>query len=204
MAADISVPVTPTFLAHMRQMGVKTIVRYYDHVDETLRGKTLHRAERDLIVNSGFNIAVVFQHHNDQIASFNPERGRLDAERSVALATENAQQVGSMVYMGVDGDWIDAASVRGIHDYFVEANKVLKGRGFQVGVYGSGATCGRLMREGLATKCWLAQSTGFSGYHAMRDSKQWSMAQLSQQRVEGINVDLDLVDEGHDIGQFGR
>jgi len=67
-AVDLSAPVDQGFLDTMRGIGIRTIIRYYDHQDETLPGKTLRRAERDLISANGFKTAVVFQHHNNQFA----------------------------------------------------------------------------------------------------------------------------------------
>ena len=56
-AVDLSAPVDQDFLNTMRGIGIKTIIRYYDHEDETLPGKTLRREERDLILANGFKIA---------------------------------------------------------------------------------------------------------------------------------------------------
>ena len=72
----------------MKAIGVNTIFRYYDHEDETLPGKTLRRAERDAIVMNGLKMGVVFQHRNNQFASFTALRGRQDAGRSLILAAE--------------------------------------------------------------------------------------------------------------------
>jgi len=69
-AVDLSEPVDQGFLDTMRGIGIKTIIRYYDHEDETLPGKTLRREERNLILANGFATAVVFQHHNNEFASF--------------------------------------------------------------------------------------------------------------------------------------
>jgi hypothetical protein len=102
-AVDLSAPVNQSFLDQMQAIGINTIIRYYDHEDETLPGKTLRKAERDLILTNGFKTAVVFQHRNNQFASFTALRGRQDAERSLALAAENSQPKGSAIYFGVDG-----------------------------------------------------------------------------------------------------
>jgi len=61
-AVDSSAPVTQPFLDRMKAIGISTIIRYYDHEDETLPGKTLRRGERDAIVMNGFKMGVVFQH----------------------------------------------------------------------------------------------------------------------------------------------
>ena len=75
-AVDLSAPVDQSFLNQMQTSGINTIIRYYDHTDETLPGKTLTRIERDFILANGFKIAVVFQHHNDRLTSFSWWRGR--------------------------------------------------------------------------------------------------------------------------------
>src|SRR6476660_5846146 len=97
-AVDSSAPVTQSFLDRMKAIGIKTIIRYYDHEDETLPGKTLRRGERDAILMNGLKMGVVFQHRNNKFASFTVQRGRQDAERSLMLAAENAQPRGSAIY----------------------------------------------------------------------------------------------------------
>src|ERR1700750_1835180 len=89
-AVDSSAPVTQSFLDKMKAIGISTIIRYYDHEDETLPGKTLRRGERDVIVMNGLKVGVVFQHRNNKFASFTASRGRQDAERSLVLAAENS------------------------------------------------------------------------------------------------------------------
>ena len=39
-AVDTSAPVTQSFLDQIKAIGISTIIRYYDHEDETLPGKT--------------------------------------------------------------------------------------------------------------------------------------------------------------------
>src|SRR5437762_1611913 len=90
-AVDSSAPVTQSFLDQIKAIGIRTIIRYYDHEDETLPGKTLRRGERDAILMNGLKMGVVFQHRNDKFASFTALRGRQDGERSLILAAENAQ-----------------------------------------------------------------------------------------------------------------
>src|SRR4051812_41488865 len=75
-AVDSSAPVHQAFLSRMKAIGISTIIRYYDHEDETLPGKTLRRGERDLIVMNDFKMGVVFQHRNNKFASFTARRGR--------------------------------------------------------------------------------------------------------------------------------
>ena len=201
-AVDLSAPVSQSFLDAMRAVGIKTIIRYYDHEDETLPGKTLRRSERDLILRNGFNTAVVFQHHNDQMASFTALRGSQDAERSIALAKENSQPKGSTIYFGVDGPWRELTNITA---YFREAYTRLARTGYRVGVYGSGLVCNALLTSGLAEACWLAAPTRWPDYHAYYQTRNWGLAQLRPTRCGGREVDFNLVSNADaDFGQFGH
>jgi hypothetical protein len=189
----------------MRAVGINTIIRYYDHEDETLPGKTLRRTERDLILANGFKVAVVFQHHNDQFASFTALRGSEDAERSLALANENSQLRGSAIYFGVDGPWKAASQLSNIMSYFEEIKVRLMRAGYRAGVYGSGLVCNTLLRSGLADLCWLAAPTTWPGYLDYYPTRQWKLVQLSTTRCGGRSVDFNLANGSDtDYGQFGH
>ena len=201
-AVDLSAPVDQSFLNYMKANGISTIIRYYDHEDETLPGKTLRRAERDLVIMNGFRVAVVFQHHNDRIASFTALRGRQDAERSLALADENSQLKGSAIYFGVDGPWKSSYELANIFNYFQEVKTRLMRAGYRIGVYGSGLVCNALLRTGLAELCWLAAPTSWPEFHDYYPTKQWRLVQLPTTQCGGRNVDFNLAN-GSDYGQFG-
>jgi Domain of unknown function (DUF1906) len=98
------------------------------------------------------SVAVVFQHHNDAASTFESEgRGKIDAERSLELASSYAQPKGSAIYFGVDG--VDAKFFSKFHKlkktketkygldlisrYFNEINSVTAGTGYKIGVYSS-------------------------------------------------------------------
>ena len=201
-AVDLSAPVSQSFLDNMRAIGIKTVIRYYDHEDETLPGKTLRRHERDLILMNGFKTAVVFQHHNDQFASFTVWRGSQDAERSIALAKENSQPKGSTIYFGVDGPWKELTN---IVTYFKEVYTRLARTGYRIGVYGSGLVCNMLLSTGLAELCWLGAPTAWPDYHAYYQTRRWGLAQLRTSRCGGRSVDFNLAnDKVADYGQFAR
>jgi hypothetical protein len=204
-AVDLSEPVDQGFLDTMREIGIKTIIRYYDHEDETLPGKTLRRDERNLISANGFETAVVFQHHNNRFASFTELRGRLDAERSLALAGENSQPRGSAIYFGVDGPWQSAYELAYVAAYFRELKARLSGFGYRIGVYGSGLVCNMLVSTGLAELCWLGAPTSWPDYHTYYQTRKWGLAQLRTSLCGGHSVDFNLAnDRVADYGQFGR
>jgi Domain of unknown function (DUF1906) len=204
-AVDLSAPVDQGFLDTMRGIGIKTIIRYYDHEDETLPGKTLRREEHNLILANGFKTAVVFQHHNNQFASFTVPRGRQDAERSLALAGENSQPRGSAIYFGVDGPWQAAYELENIAAYFRELKARLTGFGYRIGVYGSGLVCNMLLSAGLAELCWLGAPTSWPDYHVYYQTRNWRLAQFRTSQCGGRSVDFNLAnDMVADYGQFGR
>lgn len=110
-AIDISIPTQnlrtakqEAALAAFEEFGVKTVLRYYDHEEETLAGKTLLPAESDAILAAGLSIGVVFQHFNDDPGKFlDRNAGTKDAERALVLADQNRQPYGSAIYFGIDG-----------------------------------------------------------------------------------------------------
>ena len=200
-AVDLSQRVNQGFLDAMKTVGIQTIIRYYDHEDETIPGKTLRRQERDLIIANGFHIAVVFQHNNNKFASFTPLRGRQDAERSLVLAAENAQPKGSAIYFGVDGGWRTAGEIANIKAYFTAVQAGLGGKGYRIGVYGSGLVCKELLQDGLAELCWLANAKSWPDYDAYFETMEWSLVQLLPADCGGRNVDFNLT-RRVDYGQF--
>jgi hypothetical protein len=117
--ADFSVPLNSlrigdkTVFETLKSFGIKTIIRYYDHDDETLICKTLLNDEAKAIIDNGFQLAVVFQHHNGRPATFFSEtRGTDDAKRALALAKHNGQPPNTTIFFGVDGpDQIIASAV---------------------------------------------------------------------------------------------
>lgn len=113
--ADFAMPVpdvrlsnsvgAPTVLETLKkQFGVRTIIRYYDHHEESIPCKTLLPDETRALIASGFSLAVVFQHNNHRPQTYlDPERSTRDARRALELAEANGQPYGTTIYFGVDG-----------------------------------------------------------------------------------------------------
>jgi Domain of unknown function (DUF1906) len=204
-AVDSSAPATQGFLDQMKAIGINTIIRYYDHEDETLPGKTLRRGERDVIVMNGLKLGVVFQHRNNKFGSFTALRGRQDAERSLVLAAENSQPQGSAIYFGVDGPWNAPYELANIMAYFQEVNARMAGTGYRVGVYGSGLVCNTLLTNGLAELCWLAAPSVWPDFSAYYQTKRWRLVQLPTTQCGGRSVDFNLANGMEaEYGQFGK
>jgi hypothetical protein len=203
-AVDMASPVDQPFLDKMKEIGVGTIIRYYDWDPPTLLNKTLLRPERDLIVENGFKLAVVFQHFNNKFASFTPARGKKDAQRSLELAQLNSQPKGSAIYFGVDGPWGSAAQLKNIKAYFTALNETLAGKGYRIGAYGSGLVCRKLLDAKLAELCWLANAQAWPGYKAFYKSGEWRLVQTLPGKCGGKDVDFNFTnDRDSDFGQFG-
>jgi hypothetical protein len=218
-AVDVSQQITDAFAKQMAAIGVRTIIRYYDWEDETIRGKTLTQKELDIISRNKLNVAVVFQHHNDQIRTFEDiNRGRQDALRSLELARKLSQPKGSAVYFGVDGVDAKFSAVRprseeeryGLSEitrYFEQVNNIFASSGLSVGVYGSGLVCRVLLHRNLARYCWLANATSWPEYSVYEASRQWSLKQLLTTKASdcfGFAADLSIANApGSRYGQWG-
>jgi hypothetical protein len=202
-AVDMAAQIDQRFLDAMKKLKVNTVIRYYDHVNETIKGKTIKQAEVDLLARNGFDAMVVFQHNNNNIASFTAARGTSDANRSLELAASIKQAKGSAIYFGVDGSWSSASQMASIKTYFTKAGPIIRAGGYKVGAYGSGTVCTELLKTGLADFCWLSNATGWPGYQAFQATKQWTMVQKLPTNCGGKNVDFNIVNaEMRDIGAF--
>ena len=202
-ALDTSGQVTTRFLKNIRHSGVTTIARYYDHPDETLPGKTLSAAELKRIAARHLNVIVVFQHHNDQLASFTADRGRADGLRSLELAGMHHQPAGSAIYFGVDGSWSQPTELAGILGYFQAVKDALAGSGYRVGVYGGGLVCKRVIGSGLADLCWLSNARSWPGYDEAMSAGAWAIRQESPVHCGGRDLDFDHLNPAiPDVGQF--
>ncbi len=202
-AVDLSKQVDQNFLDKMRQLGVHTVIRYYDDIPETLPNKTLRLRERELIQRNGFSLIVVFQRYGRLIETFTEERARKNADRSLFLAGAMSQPRGSAIYFSVDEGWSAPEKMEKIKTYFRTAKSVINRAGYKMGAYGSGLVCKTLLDSGLAEYCWLAGATGWPGYKSFFDSKRWSLVQELPQTCAGRDVDFNRVNpDMADIGQF--
>lgn len=201
-AVDAATPVSQKYLDTVKCLGVKTVYRYYDHTNETIRGKTLKQAEVDLLRKNGMGIGVVFQHNNNNIASFTAARGTSDANRSLELAAGLKQPKGSSISFGVDGSWNKSAEITAIKSYFKKAGPIIRGAGYRIGAYGSGLTCRYLLDEKLVDQCWLANATGWPEYQKFKDTNRWTMVQSLPKTCGGMKTDFNVVSKTVPAGHW--
>ena len=94
IAADLSEPVREQTLRKLKDIGIETVIRYYDWVDETIKGKTITRPELNIIAKLQMNVAVVFQHHNDAIPTFLTEDNKDKSKRRGVIDFESSLGAG--------------------------------------------------------------------------------------------------------------
>jgi hypothetical protein len=224
VAADTAQQVNENFLAKIKAIGIDTVIRYYDWIDETLPGKTLNLHELALIGKADMSVAVIFQHNSDCLCTFMQKgRGRRDARRALELAKSYSQPSGSAVYFGVDG--VDAQFLtllagtelpsgeaqarkfiqRYVRAYFQEVGSVMKGSGYRVGAYGSGLVCAYLLDEHLAELCWLANAKGWPGYESFAATNRWALRQHVPTRPSDcFDLEVDLNSGNPAIANYGQ
>ena len=194
--------------AQLRQAGVGTVIRYYDHTNSTkLPEKRLEAAEAGRIAAAGLRLAVTFQQRQDRVADFGEgqgfEAGRAAHEYATAVI---GQPAGSAVYFSVDFDAepsdLDAVAAffGGVRRAFDEAGQ--GSAGFAIGAYGSGLVLGRLRDAGLASFFWLALSRGWADFEKFHATGGWHLLQAQATKLAGLDADLDLANP--DMPGFGE
>jgi hypothetical protein len=131
-AADLSQPITTIAsddgkpgTALFKRLGIKTIARYYDWVDEETTCKSLWPSESDALLKAGFSIITIFQHANSDPETFiDKTRGAKDAKEALKLAGANGQPPGSAIYFAVDG--VDQAIHDSVFEWHVNKGKVVQ------------------------------------------------------------------------------
>lgn len=186
--------------------GVQTVIRYYSR--DTIRPtKQLTSTEAKQLASAGLRIGVVYEgRFGDQANNFNHDCGFVDGQyaQKYGLGTIG-QPRGSTIYYGIDFD-ASAAQIRElILPYFqgiADGQAALGGSAYGVGVYGSGRTCAAVLKAGLATKAWLAQSKGWANYDQFLASDQWTMKQGMGIDIDGVSCDPNELAPGKEIGDF--
>lgn len=186
---------TTSKVTQLKNAGVKTIIRYYNHQNSSvLPNKGLTAAEAQAIHGAGMTIAVTFQQRQNQIADFNKTKGTAAGVRALDLATNTINQPStSVIYFSVDRDFISAADLGKVDKFFEGVNDAFTtaGANYGIGAYGSGKVLDRLRTAGLAKFFWLAQSTGWSGFQTFKNSGRWHLLQGPVTTVQTIDCDTN-------------
>ena len=197
-------------LEDLRARGVEAVFRYYAlEKQPSLPTKIVTPYERDAIFDAGLSLGIAFQFHNDNISTFTAARGVKDAAKVLDYGGNTIQQAaGSAIYFGVDGDFSKPAELAAVKRYFDAINTAMlhAGSPYSVGVYGSGLSCETLGSAGLATKFWIAKSTGYSGTQHFYNRRAWHLYQsMLEVQINNSAVDGNWLNSaaGHP-GTFNR
>ena len=206
IAIDTPWDTTP-FLRSLKEAGVTTIIRYYNHKSSaSLPEKCLTLAEAREVPTFGMDIAVTFQQRQNRVGDFSANAGRSAARRALELAQgEIGQPQGSAIFFSVDFDAFRQSELAAVREYFRAVNRVIEDAGhpYKIGVYGSGKVLDLLRNEGLAERFWISLSRGWSGYDEFIATGAWHIKQVEESRIGRLPVDLNEINSAHaDIGAF--
>jgi len=167
----------------IKAAGYEWVGRYYCYN----LGKDLWPDEAMALSAAGIKIVSIFEARGDRYDNFTAAQGTQDAHAALALAGACGQPPGSAIYFAVDFDATATQIYQGIAAYFRAVNIVIAGK-YEIGVYGSGSTCTKLLAMPLVTHAWLAQSHGWAGYSYL---DHWDIKQGPEIKLFGLDIDTD-------------
>jgi hypothetical protein len=167
-------------------------------------------AEAQAICAQGLRIAVVFQQRQDRAEDFSDVKGYEAGRRAYRYALNDiGQPEDSAIYFGVDFDATDEEIKRFVIPYFQGVRRAFNEVSgdqpiYRVGVYGSGATSGALIKKKLCSLIWLAMSRGYRGSQDAINNGTYHLAQQAPARTLcDMGVDYNSVNpEKTDFGAF--
>lgn len=189
---------TTSALPQLSAAGVTAVVRYYNHSNSTtLPQKCLSAAEAQAIDAAGMRLAVTFQQRQNSVADFTQQAGQQAGAKAFDYASNTiGQPLNSTIYFSVDCDLFRASELAAVDSFFQGVSAAFAaaaggGPCYAVGVYGSGTVLDHLRNNGLAAFFWLAQSHGWSGYQAFKNSGHWHLLQGPPTLIAGLDVDTN-------------
>lgn len=197
---------TTLHLSALREGGVKTIIRYFNHNNSNkLPEKRIGASEAQAIADAELTLCTVFQQRGGAggaIQDFGAEQGRRDAKRAMQLAQSIKQPQGAAIYFAVDHDFFRSSELAAIGDHFA-AIKNEVGGAFRIGVYGSGTVARTILDAGNAELVWLAAAKGWSGTRDMLKTSDWALFQIWPPIGTPLDHDGNTVSAAWpDFGQF--
>ncbi|SFJ34037.1 protein of unknown function [Paenibacillus sp. UNC496MF] len=180
----------------IKEAGYDFVCRYYNRNNP---GKNLTREEAEALSAAGLHVVAVWENgYPTSPDYFSYEAGKKDGRDAHRCARSVGQPAGTPIYFTVDYDASRAdlsgavnRYMRGVLDAFREEEAA--GVRYDVGIYGSGLTCGSMLdafggSPGIRY-AWLAESRGWSGYGKF---ERWNIKQLAGATVAGIPVDTNI------------
>ncbi len=187
--------------AALSACGIEFAFRYYSRTTHQPQ-KRLTAAEAAALGAAGIQVAVVYEDAPLSAAYFTEARGKLDGASAVAEAAALGQPQGSAIYFAVDYDALPHDISGAVCEYFAGVNEAMAGKGYAIGVYGSGAVCQYLKANcPFVQYTWLAESRGWSGTKAYT---AWNVIQtVSPGPLAGLGQDdYELCEARSPFGAF--
>lgn len=208
--ADTSTQLTPTQIQTLVKEDVQIIGRYLTGtvgVGEDERDKFLTTEELSNLFDAGMSVFPIYQDGGWYIDYFSAFQGASDANVAGQTARSLGIPVGTAIYFAVDLDIQDGDIAGTILPYFEAISSVIKGYGYQVGVYGTRNVCNRVVGAGYAHLAFVSDmSTGFSGNLGFPMPRQWAFDQFIEFTIGSgdgaVAIDNNAV-SGRDLG-FNR
>lgn len=192
--------------ACLKSHGFDYAIRYYNTHNPS---KNLSLGEAQALVRAGLQLGAVWEDGDPTHATFfSRTKGVVHGTAAYHMAMDKiGQPANSPIYFAVDFDASPADVATVIKEYFEGIREGFRAIGgdnprYQVGVYGSGLTCGSLLADELATFTWLSQSKGFRGTRQFAKQKRFNLIQFLPEDVCGINVDPDETNPDKPSGLF--
>ena len=166
--------------------GVQAVGLYYFN-HSAFKEQLTSGVAKALSAKGLYVVSVWEDGYPDHAAYFGSESGYSDGHRAMERASRAGQPHGTAIYFAVDYD-ATLGDLPRILRYFQAVKDVL-GLAYEVGVYGSGLTCAFLSGQGLVTKTWLSESTGFQEHGAWLPHA--NIVQGHSTKLLGMDVDTD-------------
>src|SRR3954447_15066379 len=230
-ALDASKPMDVVTLNQAKIRGINTIIRYFDWSEigrkvtsltpfgprsnfnrsftypwrpgPQFNDKRLTIEEVNLIHKKGFRGGIVFQHFYSDLRTFlDFGRATYDANRVVEAAQDMSVPTATTIFFGIDLD-ADSSNIKYISRYMQVAGEIVRSHGYNVGVYGNGFVCKRLLDAKQASSCWLSQSIGFNESQGYAGTGNWDLKQCATRRAfPGSKVSTSILLE-KETGSYG-
>jgi Domain of unknown function (DUF1906) len=157
--------------------GNEFIGRYYRN--SVSRWASLTSTEARVLSSAGLSIVALWESKSDVLEHFSYTSGVDEGTSAYKQAMNAGQAARTPIYFAVDFDCSDDGIAGAVNDYFRGIAHGFDAIGsespaYDIGVYGSGNTCGWLLTHQRVKDTWLAQSTKWGGYKTFNN---WNIKQ---------------------------
>jgi glycoside hydrolase-like protein len=167
-------------IATIKQMSAEFVGRYYRLPGS--KWDALTATEAKALSHGALTIVSLWESRSDALDHFSHGSGVDEGTSAYRQTMKAGQPPRTPIYFAVDFDCSDAGIAGAVNDYFRGVADGFSAIGvgnpaYDIGVYGSGNTCGWLLTHGLVKWTWMALSTGWGGFKTFKD---WNIKQIAE------------------------